>query len=632
MSDLFRLWGLLRPYRGRLVALGLAVVASSLLSSVGVTFVSPVLRILFDPDAAGQSAEVGASAPAPIQLDQASPLERRVGDVKASLNEFLSRHLFAGPRSAQLVRVCIWLFALFLLKNVANVAQSALQTALEHRAIFDLRRDLYAAISALPLGWFSQQRTGYLMSRVIVDVDMVRGAVVGGMVSILSNVLMILTALVIVFAVSWKLSLATLLIVPPNTLLVALISKKLRRGSRRVQEQIGELSAILQESISGIRIVKAFGAEAREAERFGLRNRRYYKAYVKLKLLEAMSSPVSEVLGILTAVLILGFGGTLVLRGELSADLLMMFLALMLWVIAPIKQLIKVNGMIQQSLAAARRVFEVLDAPREPIAREGRRDVGAPRQGLRFEHVDFAYGSDGPVLHDIDLHVAAGQVVALVGPSGAGKSTLVDLVPRFHEPKAGRVLLDGVDLSDIHLPTLRALIGVVTQEVILFHDTVLNNLRYGRPEATLDEVRAAAQAANAHGFIEQLPQGYDTVIGERGTRLSGGQRQRLAIARALLKDPPILILDEATSALDTESERVVQEAMERLMRGRTTLVIAHRLSTVTSADCIVVLEAGRIVESGSHRELMARNGVYRRLHELQFQASARAGDSAELAG
>lgn len=620
MRTYLRLIGVLAPYKLRLTFLAIAIVAASLLSSVGVTFVSPLLRILFD-QAESTVEQVESTAPSD-EIADATPLGRWVDSAKARVEIFLQENLFVGDREDQLMRVCVWLLVLFLAKNLASFVQEALRVDLEHRAIFEYRRRLFDAIQSMPLGYFSSQRTGYLMSRVIVDVDMMRGSVVGGLVTAASNLLMVVFALSVVLAVSWKLTLATMIIVPPNALLVAFISKKLRRGSTRVQEQIGHLSSILQEIISGIRIVKAFGAEAREAKRFGERNHRYFKAFVKLKILEAMSSPVSEILGILTAVLILAIGGRLVLRGELSPDLLVMFLGLMLWVIGPIKKLIKVYGSIQSSLAAAVRVFDVLDAPREPFDAEGRRDLAAPQQAIQFQHVGFSYDGVETVLDDVDFEVRAGQIVALVGPSGAGKSTLVDLVPRFQSPTVGRILLDGVDLQELHLRTLREQIGIVTQEVILFHDTVANNLRYGAPEADDAALEQAARAANAHDFIAALPKGYDTVIGERGTRLSGGQRQRLAIARAILKDPPILILDEATSALDSESELAVQEAMERLMAGRTTLVIAHRLSTITGADKIVVLEAGRIVESGSHDELMRSGGAYRRLYELQFQLQA----------
>jgi subfamily B ATP-binding cassette protein MsbA len=628
MRDYLRLLAFLRPYRRRTALLVICVVLASSLASVGITFISPLLRIMFEEDparvtevqsppspggAAGQPSGVAAAAPR-----SGIPLPESVERVRATASQWLHQRLYHGTKMEMLTRLCSWMLLLYFLKNLFDFAEAALLADLEHRAIRDIRARLYLAIQALPLGFFSKERTGYLMSRVVVDVDMMRGAIVGGATRIVSQTIMVLLAVTIVLLVSWPLALSTLLIVPPNVLLVAAISRKLRKGSHRAQEEMGQLAAVLQETISGVRIVKAFGAEAAEARRFDGRNQRYFRAFVKLKVVEALSSPVSEVLGVATAVVIVGFGGQLVLQQRLRPDLLFMFLGVMLWVIAPIKNLIKVNSTLQQSLAAARRVFEVLDTPKESEGGETRTDVCDLREALRFERVGFAYRAGEPVLRDIDLTVRRGEAVALVGASGAGKSTLVDLIPRFYTPTLGRITIDGVDVQDIPLSNLRRMIGMVTQEVILFHDSVEANITYGSPDASAERIEQAARAANAHEFIAAMPHGYQSVVGERGTQLSGGQRQRVAIARAILKDPPILIFDEATSSLDSESERAVQEAMERLMRGRTTLVIAHRLSTVTRCDRIVVLDRGRIVETGTHEELLRRGGAYRRLHDLQF--------------
>ena len=640
MRDYLRVLSYLGGHRRRVLALVLCVVVASSLSSVGITFLSPLVRILFVEDPAPVEATV---EPAPESASDGGgvediPLPSRLEEWKTGIAATVEGWLYRGSRMDMLNRLWITLLAVYVLRNLFTFLQEALRAQLEQRAIHALREGLYHKIQRLPLTLFTQERTGYLMSRIIVDVDMMRGAIVGVLVQFMSNALMVTIALGLALLVSWKLLLVTLLIVPPNMALVTWISKRLRRGSHRVQEEMGEASSALQEMISGIRIVKAFDVDGIETGRFDRVNRRYTRAYEKLKVLAALSSPVSEVLGIVIAVVIISFGGRLVIQGQLRPDLLVLFLGVILWVIGPIKQLIKANATLQQSLAAARRIFDVLDSPdeydRHPASIA---EVPEPRDALRFEGVEFEYAADVPVLRGIDLEVPAGSVVALVGPSGAGKSTMVDLVPRFHDPTAGRLTLDGVDLREFDLAALRRRIGVVSQEIILFHDTVAKNIAYGSGEIDRSRIEAAARTANAHEFIEELPRGYDTVIGERGMQLSGGQRQRIAIARAVLKNPPILILDEATSALDTESERAVQQAMERLMVGRTTLVIAHRLSTIVRADRIVVVQQGRIVESGTHAELIGLDGAYRRLHDLQFreEGSGDGGSSrgaSELAG
>jgi subfamily B ATP-binding cassette protein MsbA len=636
MRDYLRVLRMLGADRPKLTALIVCIIIASILSTLGVTFVSPLLRILFEENPAQTEMVVEAPAEEAPGQDPDSPLAlaETVESLKDRWVNRFEAWFFTGTKMDQLWRLCFALLLVYTLRNLFAFFQEALRVSLEQHTIHRLREQLYREIQRLPLGFFSSERTGYLMSRVIVDVDMMRGAIVGVFKDLLSNGLMAILALVIAALMSWKLLLTTLLVVPPNMLLVAWISRRLRRGSNRVQEEMGGAASALQEMISGIRIVKAFDVDGIENRRFHGVNEKYTRAYIKLKVTSALSSPVSEVLGIITAVVIIAVGGRLVIEGQLRPDALGTFLGVMLWVIGPIKKMIKANSTLQESLAASRRVFMILDATKEGEATPATRAELPPlRDALVFDGVNFEYESGTPVLKNIELRVGAGEVVALVGPSGAGKSTLVDLVPRFHDPTRGRVTIDGVDLREFELGALRKQIGVVSQEVILFHDTVARNIAFGAGEVEREAVESAARTANAHEFIASLPRGYDTVIGERGLQLSGGQRQRLAIARAVLKNPPYLILDEATSALDTESERMVQEAMERLMKGRTTLVIAHRLSTVTRADCIVVMQDGRIVERGTHDELLAQEGAYRRLYELQFTRSGNddAGDSPELA-
>jgi ATP-binding cassette, subfamily B, bacterial MsbA len=405
---------------------------------------------------------------------------------------------------------------------------------------------------------------------------------------------------------------------------LAPLLRKLRKGNRRKGNQHGEMTSVVQETVSGIRLVKSFGAEGVEVARFAEASGRYAALTVRLTRLSQLAGPVTEVVGTTVATALLWFGAREVLidRNMSGADLIA-FLLYALRMLQPIKALSQLPTTAQSSFAAAERIFEILDSPSEAQSDKGTRDVATFEREIAFEDVTFSYG-DGPVLTHVSFVARKGEVIALVGASGAGKSTLVDLIPRFYEVEDGRITIDGVDTRSLKLPALRALTGIVSQDTVLFNDTVRNNIAYGTVRKYTDEeVEAAARAANAHAFISELPQGYNTLLGERGTRLSGGQRQRLAIARALLRDPPILILDEATSALDTESERLVQEAVDRLLEGRTVFVIAHRLSTIAHADLILVLERGQIIERGSHTELLAAGGAYNRLYTLQFGRAPR---------
>jgi subfamily B ATP-binding cassette protein MsbA len=483
----------------------------------------------------------------------------------------------------------------------------------------DLRNAVYRHLAHLPLGYFTQMKAGQILSRVINDTFETRLILTQIVTQSLQSASLVFVYIAILFSISWQLSLIALVILPLLGLSLQPMLKKLRRGNLRRGNVHGEMTSVLQETISGIRLVKASGAESYEEARFAEGSNKYARSSLKLTRLALLAPPITEIIGTLIAVLILWIGAWQVLTtGSMTGATLLAFLTLVLRLLQPLKQLSQMRTTAQSSLASAERLFEILDSPAEFQRDRGTRESAQFERELRFEGVTFSYG-DAPVLRDIDLLARKGEVVALVGPSGSGKSTLIDLIPRFYEPAQGRILIDGVDTREIKLPALRKLTGIVSQETVLFHDTVLNNIAYGAAgEYTQEQIEAAARAANAHEFIMELPSGYNTLLGERGTRLSGGQRQRLAIARALLSDPPILILDEATSALDTESERLVQEAIDRLLRGRTVFVIAHRLSTIAHADQILVLDRGEIVEQGSHAELLARRGAYHRLYSLQF--------------
>lgn len=529
---------------------------------------------------------------------------------------------FYDPTDAfgSLTNIIIIILVAVVVKNVLVWLSGQFSAQAQELVTRDLRNAFYGHVQRLPLGYFTRTRAGQTLARVFTDTQLTKQVITEAVTRSIQSATVVVTSIAVCFFISWRLTLLALVVAPVLIAFLWPLLRKLRRGHRRLGDQYGEMTSVVQETVTGIRLVKSFRGEAYEERRFFEASNRYARGMIRVQRLAFLAQPITETVGTAIAVVILGIGAREVLvTGSLSGSELIAFLLLVLRMLQPLKQLSQVPTVAQQSLAAAERLFEVMDRPTEAMLDRGTRNVTTLQHELAFEHVTFAY-EDAPVLSDVSFSVRKGDVVALVGPSGAGKSTLVDLIPRFHEPTAGRITLDGIDTKDIALQSLRALTGIVSQDTVLFNDTVRQNIAYAAAGTfSSGEIEAAARAANAHDFIMALPNGYDTVLGERGTRLSGGQRQRLAIARALLIDPPILILDEATSALDTESERLVQEAIERLLTGRTVIVIAHRLSTVQHATQILVLDGGRIVERGTHAMLLAAgNGVYRRLHEMQF--------------
>ncbi len=517
--------------------------------------------------------------------------------------------------------VILIILATVAVKNLVLWLAGTLGAELQEYVTRDLRDAVYRHLQLLPIGYFTRTKTGQILSRVLADTEQTRTLITQTVTDTLSAGSLVAIYIAYLFGISWQLTLIALVVAPLLTVGLQPLLRRLRKGYRRLRNDHGEMMSVLQESVSGIRLVKAFGAEGYEERRFLGASHTYSRGLVRMARVALIAQPITETLGTAITVLLLWIGARWVLVDRtLQASQFLVFLTFVMRLLQPLKRLSQIPAVAQNALAAAERLFEVLARPTERSLDRGTRVVESFRDSLVFDDVSFAYESgQEPVLSHISFTARKGDVVALVGASGAGKSTLVDLIPRFYEPTEGRILLDCVDTREITLGSLRRLMGIVSQETVIFNDTVRNNIAYGRGERYTDaQIEAAARAANAHAFIAELPDGYATPLGERGARLSGGQRQRIAIARALLLDPPILILDEATSALDTESERLVQEAIDRLLQGRTVFVIAHRLSTIQHATKILVLDRGRIVESGTHAELLARRGLYHRLYSLQF--------------
>ncbi len=619
MRDFFRVLAYVRRYRRRLVLGLLFSLLFAIFSGASIAMILPFANVLFERDGAPAPVVEGASGIAPS--DPESPLSSLTAlrdQSKARLMAFFWR----GDRKGALTRVCLFLALVFFLKGIVNYYQAQIMATLEQRIIKDLRDDVYEHMHSLSLSFFHSTRTGLLVSRITHDVNLVRDAISSTFTNVTRNALLILVFAGLVFWASWRLALVSFVVLPALVLLTNEVSKRLRKHSLEIQGKMADMSSVLQETIAGIRIVKAFGMEAFENLRFRAETEGYLRSYLRFKKVSYIASPLTEFIGVVGALFVFWYGGHQVLEGRLlSPDWFMIFLTSMLALIQPIKAMGHANDSFQQGIAASKRIFELLDMKGVVADRADAQPAGGFRDVIRFERVSFAYG-DEPILRGIDLTIRRGEMVAIVGPSGAGKSTLADLIPRFYDPVEGKITLDGVDLRDLSVASLRGLLGIVSQETFLWSGTIESNIAYGQRGVPRDEVVRAARAANADRFVGALPNGYETEIGERGVRLSGGERQRLAIARAILKDPPILILDEATSSLDSDSEAEVQLAVGNLVAGRTVIVIAHRLSTVLKADRIVVMEKGRIVQEGRHESLLASEGIYRRFFERQFAPAA----------
>jgi len=595
-----RLFEAARPYWG-LFLLGVgATLIASVLDTATIVILVPLLKALF-----GTAGSLG---------EQATRLER--------ITDWLLDPLVAGLPSREAAgRLVLLLVIALLVKNLMQYASNQLSVAVQEGLVRDLRVRLYRHLLTLDLNFFQRTRSGQLISTVMVDADRTKQAVTASLAALFQNVVLILGTLAFLATISPRLTLITLATAPILILGIRALLGRLRRHSRLWQEEQGQLTATVSERLGAMKLIRAYGGEAAEARFFAEQAARYRKRVQRTQRYSSMTSPVSELFGGLVLTLIIWAAANPAVTGvELGAAATIGFLVGALKMMSPLKSISQFPASWAIAQASAERVFALLDEPSAEADTPGAVPARFERD-IVFDRVSFGYGEGPPVLMDVTFAAPKGSIVAIVGPSGAGKTTLLDLLPRFHDPVSGEIRLDGAPLPSLQRASLRSLLGVVSQDTVLLNDTVFANISYGRPGATPAQVEAAARAANAAEFIAQLPAGYETLLGERGTRLSGGQRQRIAIARALLRDPPILLLDEATSALDTESERLVQDAIERLMQDRTVLVVAHRLATVLDADLILVLDGGQLVERGTHQELLAENGLYRRLYDLQFRGA-----------
>lgn len=502
---------------------------------------------------------------------------------------------------------------LFVFKGIFGFLQSYFMSDIGQLVVRDIRAKLYAKLHSLSIDYFTQKRGGELISRITNDVRLVENAVSYGSTDMIYQTMQVVLFTCLIFFIHWKLALTALVLLPLISLPIIKVGRVLRKLSRKTQEAMADINSILYESILGARIIKAFNMESYEVAKFSQTNQYYYRLSMKSIKRTLLLGPFTEILGAIAGIFVFLWAGKEVINGKLSFGVFGLFMGSLLSLIRPFKKLSQVNSIIQQAMAANARIYEVLDIIPTVVERKNTQELEDFKGSILFEDVWFNHGNQ-EILKGINLEVKKGQVVAIVGPSGAGKTTLVDLIPRFYDPFRGKILIDGQEAKNFSLKSLRQRVGIVTQETILFNDTIRTNIAYGRPDATNEEIEQSAAQSHAHDFIKRLPLGYETFIGDRGMKLSGGERQRIAIARAILKNPPILILDEATSQLDTEAERIVQEAINKLIKGRTVLVIAHRLSTIRHAHRILVLNEGRIIEEGTHAELLEKHGLYHKLY------------------
>jgi len=589
----------------------------AILNGVSVYLTIPLLDTLFQESASKQSTMQTGN------LEKSSSiLPDWIDGLKEDLVRSFNNFVFSGDKPEVLIKICLLILFAFLFKNIFGYLQGYFMAFVEYASMKDLRDDAYKHLHKLPIGYFKSERVGNIISRFTNDVNIIQLSISTTFSNLIKEPLTIIVFLGIALSISWQLSLFAFIIVPIASLIIAWIGNKLKKQTIILQTKLADITSILQETISGVKIVKAFGMEHFENQRFMNETKSYFRLVLKTVRIRNLSSPITEILSVIIGAVIIYYGGILVLVDRtLNASEFLGFLFAIFQMMPPIKELGSVNNRIQEASAAADRIFEIMNM--EPHIKNISNAIELKnfKNEIEIKNVSFKYeDSDVKVLDNLNFSVKRGEIIALVGPSGGGKSTLADLIPRFYDPTEGQILLDGNNIKDVSIESLRSKMGIVTQETFLFNTSIAENIAYGLTNYTIDKIIEAAKTANAHNFISEMPQGYDTIIGERGVKLSGGQRQRLTIARALLKNPEIMIFDEATSALDNESEILVQEAIERLMLNRTTFVIAHRLSTIRNATNILVLDKGKIIQQGTHDKLIAEEkGLYKKLYEMQFR-------------
>ncbi len=621
-----RTFSVLKPYWKQLLTASTSAALHDLFSGLIVWMFGPLLMTLFQVETIpGVTDIVPQTVTESNAQVQDSGFFTKVSDfalsIKEGMKESINELVYAETRKDTLFKFCWVILIVVIAKNLFLYFQGFFMAYVQQSVIRSFRNKLFEKYQRLSLDYYHSRRTGSVISRVTNDVMVLNEAVDIGFNRLVTDSILVFVFFSFLLILSWKLTLITMIILPVVFGFIWFIGKKLRKYSERSQEKMSDVNSVLEEAVNNVRIVKAFSMENFEIKKFFAATYDYFKSLLRMTRIRHLASPINDTLATLAGVVILLYAGNDIIdsKGDLDAGDFMTYLLAMLQLIKPVKSLSQIHIKIQEGMAAAERVFEVLDSKEKIVDAPQAIEIQRLENNISYKDVCFNYIEDEKVLDSVSFEVKQGEVIAFVGPSGGGKSTLLDLMPRFYDPQKGEISIDGINIKDISLQSLRSLMGIVTQEIYLFNDTIFNNIAYGMEDALIEDVVDAATMANAHQFIEQFKDKYETEVGNRGIKLSGGQRQRIAIARALLKNPQILIFDEATSALDTESEMLVQEAIDRLMQNRTSLVIAHRLSTIKNANRILVIDKGQIVEQGSHETLIKNNGLYNRLHSMQFR-------------